>query len=93
LKSREHVVYLHHLIGGPYDGDVIPASHRYYKLTMGQSEAALDTNVAVVYDALPGDPEPCDQGNVEALNCMDEHMEFVWLKVRMKYRSAKCSDS
>lgn len=35
-KPCESIVYIHYLIGGPFDGDRIPAGKKYYKLTMSR---------------------------------------------------------
>lgn len=78
LKPCESVVYLHYLIGGPRDGDIVPSAHRY-ETYESMSEIYYDT----------GDEAEPVESNWEALNCTKEYREFVYLKVTMKNERQK----
>ncbi len=75
LRPVERAVYIHHLVGGPHDGQTLAASHRYDTLTFG----------GIVEYAWDGDePTPCDPGGWEWFSGTDNYTDPVYLRVTMR---------
>jgi len=84
LSPIERAAYLHHMIGGPCDGEVLGSDHCYETLTW-QAADSFKLADYVRY----GDIEPCDPGGVERISCTDDYVEPVYFRVNMRYKETK----
>jgi hypothetical protein len=70
----QKVHYLHHIMGGPADGDTHPSQHLY--------ELRHINGVAYVRD---GEPEPMQrETSWQAITVDDDYSEPLWQRVNMR---------